>query len=64
MLKAFDKNITERAMVMARETLEIEVDAMRALGTRLAADDSVAAILRPMCPDLPMPETTTRPVPA
>jgi len=41
MLKAFDKNITERAMVMARETLEIEVDAMRALAGRLDGDDSV-----------------------
>src|SRR5687767_6709858 len=41
MLKAFDKNITERAMVMARETLEIEVDAMRALASRLGDDDSV-----------------------
>ena len=41
MLKAFDKNITERAMVMARETLEIEVDAMRALQLRLLGDDAV-----------------------
>ena len=41
MLKAFDKIITERAMVMARETLEIEVDAMRALQSRLGGDDSV-----------------------
>ncbi|MES2015203.1 MAG: KpsF/GutQ family sugar-phosphate isomerase [Pseudomonadota bacterium] len=41
MLKAFDKLITERAMAMARETLEIETDAMRALQLRLATDDSV-----------------------
>jgi arabinose-5-phosphate isomerase len=41
MLKAFDKIITERAMAMARETLEIEVDAMRALQERLVLDDSV-----------------------
>jgi arabinose-5-phosphate isomerase len=41
MLKAFDKNVTERAMAMARETLEIETDAMRALQARLVGDDSV-----------------------
>ena len=41
MLKAFDKTITERAMAMARETLEIETDAMRALQERLVSDDSV-----------------------
>jgi arabinose-5-phosphate isomerase len=41
MLKAFDKNVTERAMAMARETLDIEIDAMRALGDRLVGDDSV-----------------------
>jgi arabinose-5-phosphate isomerase len=41
MLKAFDKTITERAMAMARETLEIETDAMRALQDRLVGDDSV-----------------------
>ena len=41
MLKAFDKTITERAMAMARETLEIETDAMRALQDRLVSDDSV-----------------------
>ncbi len=41
MQKAFDKNITERAMQMARETLEIETDAMRALQERLLSDDAV-----------------------
>ena len=41
MLKAFDKLIIERAMAMARETLEIETDAMRALQDRLVSDDSV-----------------------
>ncbi|MEJ7807231.1 MAG: KpsF/GutQ family sugar-phosphate isomerase [Telluria sp.] len=41
MLKAFDKNVIERAMAMARETLEIETDAMRALQDRLVGDDSV-----------------------
>ncbi|MES2900112.1 MAG: KpsF/GutQ family sugar-phosphate isomerase [Pseudomonadota bacterium] len=41
MQKAFDKNITERAMQMARETLEIETDAMRALQQRLLSDDAV-----------------------
>jgi len=41
MLKAFDKTITERAMAMARETLEIETAAMSALQLRLTADDSV-----------------------
>jgi arabinose-5-phosphate isomerase len=41
MLKAFDKIVTERAMAMARETLEIETDAMRALQDRLVSDDSV-----------------------
>ena len=41
MLKAFDRNVTERAMVMARETLEIETAAMRALQDRLVGDDSV-----------------------
>ena len=41
MLKAFDRNITERAMLLARETLEIEADAIRALHARLATDDSV-----------------------
>ncbi len=41
MLKAFDRNITERAMQLARETLEIEADAIRAVHARLATDDSV-----------------------
>ncbi len=44
MLKAFDhfdNAALERAMGMARETLEIEVDAMRALQQRLLGDDSV-----------------------
>jgi len=41
MLKDFDKNITMRAMLMARETLQIETDAMRALQLRLESDDSV-----------------------
>ena len=41
MLKAFDRNITERAMQMARETLDIEADAIRAVHARLAGDDSV-----------------------
>ena len=41
MLKAFDNNITQRAMQLARETLEIEGDAIRALHARLATDDSV-----------------------
>ncbi len=41
MLKAFDNTIVERAMQMARETLEIEGAAMDALHARLATDDSV-----------------------
>jgi arabinose-5-phosphate isomerase len=41
MLKAFDVNITRRAMQLARETLEIEADAIVALHARLALDDSV-----------------------
>ncbi|ATQ73916.1 arabinose-5-phosphate isomerase [Massilia violaceinigra] len=41
MLKAFDKNLTQRAMQLARETLEIEADAIRALHARLETDDSV-----------------------
>ena len=41
MLKAFDENLTRRSMVLARETLEIEADAIRALNERLATDDSV-----------------------
>mgnify|MGYP001797219947 CR=1 FL=1 len=38
---SFDKTLTERAMAMARETLDIEVDAMRALHDRQVGDDSV-----------------------
>jgi arabinose-5-phosphate isomerase len=41
MLKAFDENLTRRSMLLARETLEIEADAIRALNDRLATDDSV-----------------------
>ncbi|MEO7496891.1 MAG: KpsF/GutQ family sugar-phosphate isomerase, partial [Massilia sp.] len=41
MLKAFDANMTRRAMLLARETLEIEADAIRAVHARLASDDSV-----------------------
>ncbi|WLI89512.1 KpsF/GutQ family sugar-phosphate isomerase [Massilia sp. R2A-15] len=41
MLKAFDENLTRRSMELARETLEIEGDAIRALHQRLATDDSV-----------------------
>jgi arabinose-5-phosphate isomerase len=41
MLKAFDENLTRRSMLLARETLEIEADAIRALNQRLATDDSV-----------------------
>jgi arabinose-5-phosphate isomerase len=41
MLKAFDENLTRRSMLLARETLEIEADAIRALHERLATDDSV-----------------------
>ena len=41
MLKAFDENLTRRSMLLARETLEIEADAIRALHDRLASDDSV-----------------------
>ena len=43
MLKSFDENMSRRAMEMARETLEIEADAIRALHARLSnGDDSVA----------------------
>jgi arabinose-5-phosphate isomerase len=42
MLKVFDENQARRAMELARETLEIEADAIRALHARLAHDDSVA----------------------
>ncbi len=41
MLKQFDPNITRRAMQLARETLEIEADAISALQVRLESDDSV-----------------------
>ncbi|HEU4375300.1 MAG TPA: KpsF/GutQ family sugar-phosphate isomerase [Telluria sp.] len=41
MLKAFDENLTRRSLLLARETLEIEADAIRALNDRLATDDSV-----------------------
>ncbi len=41
MLKAFDENTARRAMQLARETLEIEADAIRALHARLETDDSV-----------------------
>jgi arabinose-5-phosphate isomerase len=42
MLKVFDHNQAGRVMELARETLEIEADAIRALHARLAHDDSVA----------------------
>jgi arabinose-5-phosphate isomerase len=42
MLTSFDDNQARRAMELARETLEIEGDAIRALHQRLAHDDSVA----------------------
>ena len=41
MLKAFDNTALDRAMLLARETLEIEADAIRAVLGRLASDDSV-----------------------
>ncbi|MFP5391923.1 MAG: SIS domain-containing protein [Gammaproteobacteria bacterium] len=41
MLKAFDQNITARAMQLARETLTIETEALQAMHARLDADDSV-----------------------
>ena len=41
MLKAFDENVIRRSMLLARETLVIEADAIRALHERLATDDSV-----------------------
>ncbi|MDB5906153.1 MAG: arabinose-5-phosphate isomerase, partial [Massilia sp.] len=41
MQKAFDENLTRRSMLLARETLEIEADAIHALHQRLATDDSV-----------------------
>jgi arabinose-5-phosphate isomerase len=41
MLKAFDANTARRALQLARETLQIEADAITALHARLALDDSV-----------------------
>ena len=41
MLKAFDDNLTKRSMQLARETLAIEADAIRAVYDRLALDDSL-----------------------
>jgi arabinose-5-phosphate isomerase len=41
MPKQFDPVITQRAMLLARETLVIEADAIRALQLRLESDDSV-----------------------
>jgi arabinose-5-phosphate isomerase len=41
MLKAFDNNIVQRAMQMARATLEIETEALQAATARLAVDDAV-----------------------
>ncbi|MGZ8293416.1 MAG: KpsF/GutQ family sugar-phosphate isomerase [Telluria sp.] len=41
MLKAFDNTALKRAMELARETLEIEADAIRAVLARLETDDSV-----------------------
>jgi arabinose-5-phosphate isomerase len=42
MLTSFDENQARRAMELARETLEIEADAIRALQARLTGDGSVA----------------------
>src|SRR4051812_22412703 len=41
MLKVFNENQAERALALARETLQIEGDAIRALQARLGQDDSV-----------------------
>src|SRR3954468_16723576 len=41
MLKVFNENQAERALALARETLQIEGDAIRALQARLGRDDSV-----------------------
>jgi arabinose-5-phosphate isomerase len=41
MLKAFDGNTAARALLLARQTLQIEADAIAALNARLAGDDSV-----------------------
>ncbi len=50
------------AVTMPRSPCAASPGCMKNAG--VPVDDSVAAILRPICPDLPMPETTTRPVPA
>jgi arabinose-5-phosphate isomerase len=42
MLTSFDETQAERALAMARETLDIEGDAIRKLNARLDADDSLA----------------------
>jgi arabinose-5-phosphate isomerase len=41
MQKAFDGNLAARALLLARQTLQIEADAIGALHARLAGDDSV-----------------------
>ena len=41
MLKAFDENLMQRSMQLARETLAIEADAIRAVYERLATDHSI-----------------------
>ncbi|WP_206085890.1 KpsF/GutQ family sugar-phosphate isomerase [Massilia polaris] len=41
MLKAFDNTALRRAMDLARETIDIEADALRAVHARLLDDDSV-----------------------
>ncbi len=41
MLKAFDENLMQRSMQLARETLAIEADAIRAVHDRLALDHSI-----------------------
>ena len=41
MLKAFDNTALQRAMELARETLDIEADALRAAHARLLEDDSI-----------------------
>ena len=41
MLKAFDANTAKRALLLARETLQIEADAIQALHARLETDVSV-----------------------
>ena len=41
MLKAFDNTALQRAMQLARETLDIEADALRAAHARLDEDDSI-----------------------